>query len=98
MIGDGSKSVTEGKGENENLLTMEYDVKDANTIDATIAGSIWKVLMKQGDIVRDGQAVVILESMNMEFSITTTIEGKVKAILREPGQIVQPGDAVIVLE
>ncbi|MEH7276214.1 biotin/lipoyl-containing protein, partial [Neobacillus vireti] len=34
---------------------------------ASMAGNVWKVLVKAGDQVEEGQDVAILESMKMEI-------------------------------
>lgn len=38
-------------------------------ITATMAGNVWKVTVKEGDQITEGQEVVILESMKMEIPI-----------------------------
>lgn len=48
-------------------------------------GSIFKILVKPGDIVAKGQNVLILEAMKMENSIATDYAGKVKRILTKEG-------------
>ena len=40
-----------------------------NEVVASMAGNVWKVLVKAGDQVEEGQDVAILESMKMEIVI-----------------------------
>jgi acetyl-CoA carboxylase biotin carboxyl carrier protein len=65
---------------------------------AVMAGSVWKVLVKPGDQVEDGQDVVILESMKMEIPIAADFGGTVKEVKINEGDFVNEDDVLIVLE
>jgi acetyl-CoA carboxylase biotin carboxyl carrier protein len=67
-------------------------------IEAHITGTVWKIEVKVGDDVEEGDTVVILESMKMEMPVEAEDEGTVKAILVEEGQAVSEGDPLVVLE
>jgi acetyl-CoA carboxylase biotin carboxyl carrier protein len=67
-------------------------------IEAHITGTVWKVEVKVGDTVEEGDTVVILESMKMEMPVEAEDEGTVKEILVEEGQAVSEGDTLVVLE
>ena len=55
---------------------------------ATIPGSVWKLLVKEGDIVEKGQEIAVLESMKMEFPIASEYSGKIeKVYIRAGGQV-----------
>jgi len=49
---------------------------------APIPGLIHSVLIKEGDRVNEGDAVIILEAMKMESEITCNTAGKVKKIIQ----------------
>jgi len=69
------------------------------TIDSPIDANVWKVLVKPGDILKEGQTVAILEAMKMEINVLCTEEAvgtKVQAIASNPGQIVSPGAWILV--
>ncbi|XP_072046424.1 uncharacterized protein [Amphiura filiformis] len=70
----------------------------ANVINATIAGSVWKMLVKEGDKIEKKQVVAILESMKMEFAIESVVEGQVVKILKHPGHFVNTGDPILLLD
>ena len=67
-------------------------------VDAHITGTVWKIEVKVGDKVEDGDTVAILESMKMEMPVEAEDEGTVKEILVEEGQSVSEGDTLVVLE
>lgn len=67
-------------------------------IEAHITGSVWKIEVKVGDQVSDGDTVLILESMKMEIPVEAEDDGTVKEIRCEEGQSVSEGDVLVVLE
>jgi acetyl-CoA carboxylase biotin carboxyl carrier protein len=67
-------------------------------VDAHITGTVWKVEVKVGDTVEEGDTVAILESMKMEMPVEAEDEGTVSEILVEEGQSVSEGDTLVVLE
>jgi acetyl-CoA carboxylase biotin carboxyl carrier protein len=67
-------------------------------IEAHITGTVWKIEVKVGDDVEEGDTVVILESMKMEMPVEAEDDGKVSEIKCEEGQSVQEGDVLVVLE
>ena len=67
-------------------------------IQASMAGSVWKILVSEGEKITSGQDVVILESMKMEIPITSEEEGTVKAIRVQEGDFVNEGDDLIEIE
>ncbi len=66
-------------------------------IEAHITGTVWKIEVKPGDEVAEGDTVVILESMKMEMPVEAEDDGVVKEILCAEGQSVSEGDALISL-
>jgi urea carboxylase len=60
-------------------------------IGATIPGSVWKVLIKEGQKVQKGEEVVVLESMKMEFSIIAEEDGVIEKVYATPGEQVNAG-------
>jgi len=67
----------------------------AKGVKAPIPGLIHTVLIKEGDRVNKGDAVIILEAMKMESEITSNTTGKVKKIMVKEGDTVQEGDLLI---
>ena len=70
----------------------------ASVIKAHITGTVWKIEVKVGDRVEEGQSVVILESMKMEMPVEAEDSGTVTEIRCEEGQAVNEGDVLVVLD
>ncbi|MFL6555162.1 MAG: acetyl-CoA carboxylase biotin carboxyl carrier protein subunit [Bacillus sp. (in: firmicutes)] len=65
---------------------------------ASMAGSVWKILVKPGDKVEEGQDVAILESMKMEIPIAAEFDGTVKEVKVNEGDFVNEGDVIVEVE
>jgi len=69
----------------------------ATTVSAHITGTVWKIEVKVGDPVAEGQTVVILESMKMEMPVESPSAGKVSSILVKEGDSVEEGAPLVEL-
>ncbi|MDF1645044.1 MAG: urea carboxylase [Pseudomonadales bacterium] len=67
-------------------------------VDSPVSGSVWKVLVSEGDQVKTGDTLMILESMKMEIEVHATCSGSVKNILRQDGQSVTAGQSLLWLQ
>ena len=61
----------------------------AVAVTAPLIGTVVSVLVAEGDGVRAGQAVVILESMKMEHLVAAEVTGVVTALAAGPGDTVE---------
>lgn len=66
-------------------------------VKAHITGTVWKVEVKVGAQVNEGDVLVILESMKMEMPIEAPVSGEVKEVLVKEAQPVNEGDVVVVI-
>ncbi len=62
-----------------------------DVLEAPLQGNMWKVLVKQGDIVEQGQLLCIIEAMKMENEITAHKAGKIVDLPIEEGAPIQAG-------
>ncbi|MBQ8866818.1 MAG: biotin/lipoyl-binding protein [Bacteroidaceae bacterium] len=67
-------------------------------IKSPLPGVILDIKVKEGDEVKKGQTVVILEAMKMENSISSDRSGKVVAIKVSKGESVLEGTDLIIIE
>ncbi|MFC2973341.1 sodium-extruding oxaloacetate decarboxylase subunit alpha [Azotobacter bryophylli] len=64
-------------------------------VSTSMPGNIVDVLVKEGDTVKAGQAVLITEAMKMETEVQAPIAGTVKAVHVAKGDRVNPGEVLI---
>jgi len=69
----------------------------ATSVTAHITGTVWKIEVKEGESVTEGQTCVILESMKMEMPVEAPAAGKVEKIMCVEGQAVNEGDVLLVI-
>ena len=69
----------------------------ATNVKAHITGTVWKIEVKVGDDVAEGQTCVILESMKMEMPVEAETGGKVESIACKEGQAVNEGDVLLTI-
>jgi pyruvate carboxylase subunit B len=67
-------------------------------VSTAMPGNIVDVLVKEGDVVKAGQAVLITEAMKMETEVQAAIAGKVTAVHVAKGDRVNPGEILIEIE
>ncbi len=70
----------------------------ATNIPAHITGTVWKIEVKEGDTVDEGQTCVILESMKMEMPVEAPQKGRVVKIHCAESQAVNEGDVLLEIE
>ncbi|SES63959.1 crotonobetaine/carnitine-CoA ligase [Salinibacillus kushneri] len=80
-----------------NKLNHIREEKDLE-IKASMAGSVWKVLVGAGDEIKDEQDLVILESMKMEIPIAAETSGKISKVNIQEGEFVNEGDVLLTIE
>ena len=66
-------------------------------VGATMPGTVVKVLVEEGDTVKQGDHLVITEAMKMETTIQAPVSGTVEKIYVEPGEAISQGDLLIEL-
>ena len=70
---------------------------EGTTVEAPMQGTILSVLVKEGDLVKAGDNLLILEAMKLENEIKAPKDGKVLAVNVEKGNAVNAKDPLIVL-
>ncbi len=74
------------------------DEAHAGHLTAPMPGSVVSVLVKAGDKVTKGQALIIMEAMKMEHTIVAPFEGKVEAVYFTAKEQVKEGAELVALE
>ena len=73
------------------------DSTASQSIDAPLAGNVFKVLVRNGDSVSEGDVVMILEAMKMETEIRSAFTGTVTDITVGEGDAITSGQPLILL-
>jgi acetyl-CoA carboxylase biotin carboxyl carrier protein len=63
-----------------------------------MVANVWKVVVAEGDVVSDGDTLVILESMKMEIPVLSEVDGTIAKLAVSEGDVVQQGDLIAVVE
>ncbi|MGE5324362.1 MAG: acetyl/propionyl/methylcrotonyl-CoA carboxylase subunit alpha [Actinomycetota bacterium] len=61
-------------------------------------GQVLRINVAQGQRVKPGDSLIVLEAMKMEQNISATMDGIVAAILVKPGEIVAPGQMLVEIQ
>ena len=57
-------------------------------------GKVWKITSKEGDAVKAGDTILILEAMKMEIPVVAPCDGTVSSIVVAEGDPVETGKVV----
>ena len=71
---------------------------DDKEIGANIPGTIVKILVEEGAIVKQGQPIAIIEAMKMETNVIATGDGQIARIYIKEGESVKSGQLIARLE
>jgi glutaconyl-CoA/methylmalonyl-CoA decarboxylase subunit gamma len=71
--------------------------KGAGSIKSPLPGVILEMFVREGDDVKMGQKLLMLEAMKMENNIEADKAGKVVSILKHKGDSVMEGDVLIII-
>ena len=74
------------------------DEDDGNKIIAPIPGRVFKLEAKEGDTVKKGELIMVIEAMKMENNITATRDCKIKKILVDLNEMVEAGNPIAEIE
>ncbi|MCZ8527987.1 sodium-extruding oxaloacetate decarboxylase subunit alpha [Alteromonas sp. PRIM-21] len=81
----------------QTVSTASPAAASSQSIDAPLAGNVFKVLVRTGDSVSEGDVVMILEAMKMETEIRSAFSGTVNDITVGEGDAVTSGQPLILL-
>ena len=78
-----------------NLGLDELNTKKVNDIKAPMPGMVIKVLVKEGELVKKGDAILVLEAMKMENILKSPSDGIVKKVAISTGTAVEKNQLLI---
>ena len=77
---------------------IKADIEDINQVGAPLQGSLYKVLVKKGQEIKENDPLFIIEAMKMETTVTAVKAGKVKSVTLTAGVMVMQDDLILTLE
>ncbi|MBL7191024.1 biotin/lipoyl-binding protein [bacterium] len=72
-------------------------VKSRGMIKAPMPGLVVKILVEEGQEVKKGAPVIVVEAMKMENEIVSPVNGIVKEIKVDERQVVEKGETLIII-
>lgn len=88
---------TAAPGEGTKITAQPSAAKGAGVVRAPMPGLILKVNGKEGDIVKTGDTVIIMEAMKMQNQIQASINGKITKISCQEGDSVLEGEELLMI-
>ncbi|HHV37145.1 MAG TPA: biotin/lipoyl-binding protein [Candidatus Cloacimonetes bacterium] len=67
-------------------------------VQAPLPGVIVRIPVREGDTVKQGQPIIIIEAMKMESEINAPMNGKIGKIMVQERSLVQEGDVLMTFE
>ncbi|RME38117.1 MAG: biotin/lipoyl-binding protein, partial [Deltaproteobacteria bacterium] len=83
--------------ESETSSRPKADPADEMQVGAPMPGKVFKLLVKVGDAVKEGDVLLTTEAMKMETNVKAKVSGEVKELLVAEGDQVDQGDLLVVL-
>ncbi|MBO0855391.1 MAG: biotin/lipoyl-binding carrier protein [Nocardia sp.] len=69
----------------------------AEEVHAEMVSTVFEIVAREGAPVREGDTLVLLESMKMEIPVVAESDGTVASINVVPGDVLQKGDLIAVI-
>jgi urea carboxylase len=70
----------------------------AQAVSTHVTGTVWKLLAREGDHVKAGNPILVVESMKMEFPVDAPISGRIRQLFSKEGAHVSAGQMLLVIQ
>ena len=101
---DGDKATVNGKTYDVSIAEGMKEVAAASSsngagteVKSPLPGAILKVIAREGDMVEEGDVLILMEAMKMETEIKAPCAGKVGSVRVDVGATVTPGQLLVTL-
>ncbi|MBC5858242.1 biotin attachment protein [Campylobacter jejuni] len=88
------KKVEENKNIISSNLTSSVDAE--NEVLACISGNVFKIYINEGEEVKSGQVIMVLEAMKMEIEVNAPKDGIISELCIKIGDTVNEGDVLAI--
>jgi acetyl-CoA/propionyl-CoA carboxylase, biotin carboxylase, biotin carboxyl carrier protein len=92
------RSSRAGKSSTRSSRTSAGGVGGPDVLESPLQGNMWKVLVKQGDAVAEGQILCIIEAMKMENEITAHKAGTIAELPIVEGEPITAGAPIATIK
>ena len=92
-----SNNVKKPKNEFKTFVKTKVSAKSGEQVKSQMAGSVFKIVANVGDVVKEGEVILILEAMKMEIEVVASIDGVINEITAKEGDSVNEGDVLAVI-
>lgn len=96
VLAHGQQAVEDSKPTPQGELDVELE--GTTTVRAPLQGTVLSIDVSQGDAVRAGQQLLIMEAMKMEHVVEAPVSGIVRALYVEVGDTIAEGSAAVAIE
>jgi oxaloacetate decarboxylase alpha subunit len=79
----------------DDAMKQSASISAEETLNAPLAGNIFKVMVNEGDHVEAGDVVIIMEAMKMETEVRAVTAGKIVSLFTKEGDSVAVGDPLL---
>jgi pyruvate carboxylase subunit B len=79
------------------VIAAASNTNGGREIKAGLPGSIFKVLVNEGDKVKKGQPVIVIEAMKMEIEVTSPEDGVVSSVKVKQGDTIVNNQVLVTL-
>lgn len=85
--------------EQDNVSDQALTIPAGHTVAKShVAGNLWQIKVSEGDMVVEGDVLVIVESMKMEISVTAPCSGKIARLICTEASPVAAGQVLLLIE
>jgi biotin carboxyl carrier protein len=82
----------------KDIAGFKKEVLHDKELKTPMPGLVLAIEVKEGDLVKTGQGVAIVEAMKMENELKAKFDGRVKKIRVKPGQAVDRDQVLVIFE
>ena len=82
----------------KDIAGFKKEILQEKELKTPMPGLVLAIEVKEGDLVKTGQGVAIVEAMKMENELKAKFDGRVKKIKVKPGQAVDRDEVLVIFE
>ncbi len=87
------------ENEQDNANELAFEIPAGHVLAKShVAGNLWQIKVAEGDMVTEGDVLVIVESMKMEISVIAQCSGKISKLICAEASPVAAGQALLLIE